>query len=1019
MVPVELRLKNFLSYGTEAPPLDFNQFQVACLSGRNGQGKSALLDAVTWALWGEARKSSGSRKPDDDLIRIGTRHMQVDLVFDIEGERYRVVRSYQRSATGKTTSSDLEFHLYEPSGAGYRPLTGANQRETQAQIDRAVGLDYDTFINSAFLLQGRSDEFTKKRPSQRKEVLTRILNLDRYKKLARRARDCWREAKEAQQLAANHIERLEEQVEDAPVWERAREEVREEVEAMQQRLEALRAEETALTEALADLEAKAREHASLEETLQATEGRIEEHRAEAERLRGRIAQAEALIENADQIRSDYERYESLLKERDVLDEKRDLYRGIEKQIEQQRAKLKDKKNELERRLERLEIERRRDERERGECQAQLANAPALREALRNARHAEKRRTKLAAARERREVLREEKNAARQALEKQHERLKSELEGVERQVAEHERELNGADELQAREARFDEAKQELEALKARRDRMRERGQALAGQINEAQGRLETRREVLADQEDQLTHLRATQDGRCPTCGTELTDDHRQTVTAQLEAEIQALHTELQEGAAALEAREDERAALRSTYADVERQIAEQASVPEALAALRHQLQAQATKREALTQKRDKVCTLRRKIEEKAFGEEARACWKAAREALDALDFDAEAFERVQKEAAQVERYEERLRELEEKAGRKEQLDKRIEQAGAEAKAVRETLDDGSAFGPIQKQIARLEEQLDAVGFDAERVQAVKRQLEALSEAGSRAKDLMNAQQNRTDWAQQLDRERERLRESRESHSAVAGQLKVLQQKLQEREATEAKQAAKAAERQAAEEQLSDLQQRLGELNRRLEEVERDRAELDTRRQELAETKARRHLYKQLRKAFGKHGIPSLIIEQTLPEIEERANSLLERLTDGRMHVRLETLKDKKTGGTKETLEIIITDEQGLPRAYETFSGGEAFRVNFALRIALAQLLAERSGVRIRSLVIDEGFGTQDAEGLENLVDAIQVVRQDFDKIIVITHLEELKARFPVRIEVEKDPVTGSTFELLGA
>ncbi len=80
MIPVTLRLKNFMSYGEAAPVLDFELFHVACLSGRNGQGKSALLDAMTWALWGEARKSSGGHKPDDDLVRIGEREMQVEFV---------------------------------------------------------------------------------------------------------------------------------------------------------------------------------------------------------------------------------------------------------------------------------------------------------------------------------------------------------------------------------------------------------------------------------------------------------------------------------------------------------------------------------------------------------------------------------------------------------------------------------------------------------------------------------------------------------------------------------------------------------------------------------------------------------------------------------------------------------------------------------------------------------------------------------------------------------------------------
>jgi len=86
----------------------------------------------------------------------------------------------------------------------------------------------------------------------------------------------------------------------------------------------------------------------------------------------------------------------------------------------------------------------------------------------------------------------------------------------------------------------------------------------------------------------------------------------------------------------------------------------------------------------------------------------------------------------------------------------------------------------------------------------------------------------------------------------------------------------------------------------------------------------------------------------------------------------------------------------------------FSGGEAFRVNFAIRLALSRLLAQRAGARLQTLVIDEGFGSQDSDGRQRLIEAINYVRQDFNCILVITHLEELKDAFPSRIEVEKTP-----------
>lgn len=90
----------------------------------------------------------------------------------------------------------------------------------------------------------------------------------------------------------------------------------------------------------------------------------------------------------------------------------------------------------------------------------------------------------------------------------------------------------------------------------------------------------------------------------------------------------------------------------------------------------------------------------------------------------------------------------------------------------------------------------------------------------------------------------------------------------------------------------------------------------------------------------------------------------------------------------------------------------FSGGEAFRIDFALRIAMPQTLAERSGASLPTLIIDEGFGSQDREGLDRLVDVLTAIEDRFRLILVVTHLEELKQRFDRTIEVTKDEATGS-------
>ncbi len=191
-----------------------------------------------------------------------------------------------------------------------------------------------------------------------------------------------------------------------------------------------------------------------------------------------------------------------------------------------------------------------------------------------------------------------------------------------------------------------------------------------------------------------------------------------------------------------------------------------------------------------------------------------------------------------------------------------------------------------------------------------------------------------------------------------------------------------------------------------------------SELEIRKKEkerlLTQASKEEKIYKDLAQAFGKKGVQALLIEMALPEIEVEANKLLGRMTDNRMHVKIETQRETKKGDVVETLDINIADELGT-RNYEMFSGGEAFRINFAIRIALSKLLARRAGAPLPTLIIDEGFGTQDSTGLEKLKEAINSIQDDFEKIIVITHIEEFRDAFPNRIDVVKT-AAGSTLEV---
>ena len=176
MIPLRLRLKNFMCYRDVPDPLDLTGIHVACICGDNGHGKSALLDAMTWALWGKARG-----RGVDDLIHIGESDMEVELEFSNGEDVYRVIRKRKRARGRGSGASVLELQIAGSGGGGqFRPITGNTIAETQAQISQLLRLEYETFVNSAFLRQGRADEFTLRTPKERKEVLADILDLSYY-----------------------------------------------------------------------------------------------------------------------------------------------------------------------------------------------------------------------------------------------------------------------------------------------------------------------------------------------------------------------------------------------------------------------------------------------------------------------------------------------------------------------------------------------------------------------------------------------------------------------------------------------------------------------------------------------------------------------------------------------------------------------------------------------------------------------------------------------------------------------
>src|SRR5258708_28650548 len=171
MIPVTLTLRNFMSYGDERTLLDLSGVHVACLSGDNGNGKWAILDAMTYALWGKTRATGSAASGEDDLIRLGAQDMEVQLDFRLGDDVYRTIRKRSR----RTGTGDWQVQLSDGNGT-WRSIGGGGGRGNQENLARILRGEGKTVPNFASLHQGHPDAFIPPKTKGRKDIPPPILD---------------------------------------------------------------------------------------------------------------------------------------------------------------------------------------------------------------------------------------------------------------------------------------------------------------------------------------------------------------------------------------------------------------------------------------------------------------------------------------------------------------------------------------------------------------------------------------------------------------------------------------------------------------------------------------------------------------------------------------------------------------------------------------------------------------------------------------------------------------------------
>jgi exonuclease SbcC len=893
MIPHQLTVSNFLSYGQQPQTISFEGYSLICLSGRNGHGKSALLDAMTWALWGQARKTVSTAKPDEGLIRLGAQSMMVLFEWYVGGKLYRVRRECTMRPGNKPYVT-LDVGVYDEAARQFHSMTDKTLRKTQEVLNRIIGLEYDTYINSAYLRQGNANEFSQKAPKERKKILTAILGIDAYDALQTRA------------------------------LERAREHS---------------AQITVLQELLLHDEAElksypdvALQHALVAEELSQFALQVKESEKERVRLQAGYAQCES------RMREYHAQCRAVADELGILHENRRAWGRLAHEYRSARRTLHEHKS--------------RDE--------------VIRE-LGAARHEE----------HQHRVRQKETMALQQELMVQEKALFAREQMVQREIA-----VQGGDLAQQKHAAtvsYEQARHTEKQLRIQKEQLLAEQSALGMQQDEIarqmqhflereqqqhafKVRFEKRKAFyttyvprlrwLQGQHEELIHKVALvndESSSCPLCDQMLSAKRKQFLQEKLHKQVQSVEHQYARLKKILEH-------LKKLLVDDHGELKKNEEMSQVLQGLRNQ-------HEVLSARQAHAGVRLLSVDDtliKATAETGALATHVQKLTTQYVAYEAEAATVLAQDSQLL------------------ALRARIHECSMRIEAAREHEHEHSL---IEQRIMALEQQRDSIeGNEKKKVELAHMR----NQITMQRLQLQHAQRQLTEKEARL-----------QSESILPPLHAALQEQIAQSEARYV----------LLMEKKEEAAQRYGQLTQARQKLEERKALVHKRTAEVARLDSAYDDCMTLAQAWSKNGVQALLIDQAIPEIEHEANALLARLSNNQSHVFIESLRDLKRGGVRETLDIKIADTMGV-RPYEMFSGGEAFRIDFALRVAISKLLARRAGAALQVLIIDEGFGSQDEEGLGRLMEALYAVQDDFAKIIVVTHLPAFKENFPVHFIVEK-------------
>ncbi|MCL4361217.1 SMC family ATPase [Candidatus Dependentiae bacterium] len=893
MIPLKLQIKNFLSYGP-TQTIDFTPYNLICLSGKNGHGKSALLDAITWAIWGQARKISNTSKADEGLLKLGQSQMFVALDFSCNEQIYRIKREYT-VINGKATAN-LDFAVALEKDQ-YRALSDKTIKQTQEKIEQVIGLTYEAFVNSAFLKQGQSNEFSKKSAKERKEILANILGLEKFELMKKKAADKVRELS----FTFQNIKKIQDHLKN-------------------------------------EILGKDNLKIELQETLKKSQSLIDQEN----NLKINFAQLadtkKSLLEKIHIQKINQFKFNDL---ETKIEEKKQLFLSSVQNYRSYLRQTKKFKNSIE-----IDQEKNRIENELEKLQNTAQNKIILEKDILELKA--KLQTQFSKLQNESQEHQTKLKLEINSLESDIKNNKEKIQELTNLKFEYETYFNNS-EVQIKKLneklitaqnindRFLSLEKILERKKTFYQKFIAMGNAVANNIKDCE-----KKETLIG-----TELKS-----CPLCNQKLEHDNKEHFVLQIKKQKNHYEHQFARMSKVVKNLKTNILEIHKEYESIKIILNEKTLLEKDLQDINKNYQKKLTDHKLIN---EKIAQLNLNLTE-----------------LDNI------------------------------------LKLKIEALQKFENAFINTTN--PEILNLKNQISEKEKIISTLAFNVETIESLKNKIKELNLLlqNSNIGQLKDFKQNIHNLCTEIKLQKKELIKLKVEIS----QLEFIEKEYQQIENQE-KELVRTLEELVKNKEF--LIRTKGALEQQETVFAKYEKEHEKNEQELKLIEADIEDYQILNVALSKDGIQALLIEDAIPEIEHDANLILSKLTDNQSQIIVESLRDLKSGGTKETLDIKISDPAGI-RSYEMFSGGEAFRIDFALRIAISKLLAKRAGTALETLIIDEGFGSQDEEGLSNIMDMIHKIQDYFAKIIIVSHLPILKEQFPAHFVISKGS-TGSTVKTI--